>query len=75
MLEQLDHEVVVRRNRGVRAKPWRAALEQKLVAEDIGIGRDVAREVCTAIEDYLERETAGVGRYVNELEEHSPFKT
>jgi predicted N-acyltransferase len=27
-----------------------------------------------AIEDYLERETAGVGRYVNELEEHSPFK-
>jgi hypothetical protein len=28
-----------------------------------------------AIEDYLERETAGVGRYVNELEEHSPFKT
>ena len=27
-----------------------------------------------AIEDYLKRETAGVVRYVNELNEHSPFK-
>ncbi|MGH8747453.1 MAG: GNAT family N-acetyltransferase [Burkholderiales bacterium] len=27
-----------------------------------------------AIEDYLEREAGGVGRYVNELVEHSPFK-
>ncbi|MSQ55116.1 MAG: N-acetyltransferase [Betaproteobacteria bacterium] len=27
-----------------------------------------------AIEDYLERETAGIARYVNELNEHSPFK-
>ncbi len=27
-----------------------------------------------AIEDYLEREAAGVARYVNELAEHSPFK-
>ena len=28
-----------------------------------------------AIEDYLARESAGIGRYVSELEEHSPFKT
>jgi hypothetical protein len=27
-----------------------------------------------AIEDYLERERAGIVRYVNELNEHSPFK-
>ncbi len=27
-----------------------------------------------AIEDYLERETSGIGRYVNELNEHSPFR-
>jgi predicted N-acyltransferase len=27
-----------------------------------------------AIEDYLERETEGIARYVNELNEHSPFK-
>lgn len=27
-----------------------------------------------AIEDYLERETDGIARYVNELNEHSPFK-
>ena len=27
-----------------------------------------------AIEDYLERETSGIGRYVNELVEHSPFR-
>jgi len=27
-----------------------------------------------AIEDYLRRETAGVARYVNELNEHSPFR-
>ena len=27
-----------------------------------------------AIEDYLERESAGVARYVDELNEHSPFK-
>ena len=27
-----------------------------------------------AIEDYLKRESAGVTRYVNELNEHSPFK-
>jgi len=27
-----------------------------------------------AIEDYLERETAGIARYVNELKEHSPFR-
>jgi predicted N-acyltransferase len=28
-----------------------------------------------AIEDYLERESAGITRYVDELNEHSPFKT
>ena len=28
----------------------------------------------SAIEDYLKRESAGVTRYVNELNEHSPFK-
>jgi len=28
-----------------------------------------------AIEDYLKRETAGIARYVDELNEHSPFKT
>jgi len=28
----------------------------------------------SAIEDYLKRETAGIARYVNELNEHSPFK-
>ena len=28
-----------------------------------------------AIEDYLRRETAGIARYVDELNEHSPFKT
>ena len=28
----------------------------------------------SAIEDYLKRETAGIGRYVNELNEHSPFR-
>ncbi len=28
-----------------------------------------------AIEDYLERETAGIARYVDELNEHSPFRT
>jgi predicted N-acyltransferase len=27
-----------------------------------------------AIEDYLKRETAGISRYVDELNEHSPFK-
>ena len=27
-----------------------------------------------AVEDYLERETSGIGRYVNELVEHSPFR-
>lgn len=27
-----------------------------------------------AIEDYLARETAGIARYVNELNDHSPFK-
>lgn len=27
-----------------------------------------------AVEDYLERETAGLARYVNELNEHAPFK-
>jgi predicted N-acyltransferase len=27
-----------------------------------------------AIEDYLERETEGIAKYVNELNEHSPFK-
>jgi predicted N-acyltransferase len=27
-----------------------------------------------AVENFLERETAGVARYVNELCEHSPFK-
>ena len=27
-----------------------------------------------AIEDYLARETAGIARYVNELNEHTPFK-
>jgi len=27
-----------------------------------------------AIEDYLERETSGIGRYVDELNEHTPFK-
>ena len=27
-----------------------------------------------AVEDYLERETAGIGSYVNELTEHSPFR-
>ena len=27
-----------------------------------------------AIEDYLERESAGIARYVDELNEHSPFK-
>lgn len=27
-----------------------------------------------AIEDYLERETEGIAKYVNELREHSPFK-
>ena len=27
-----------------------------------------------AIEDYLARETTGIGQYVNELNEHSPFK-
>ena len=28
----------------------------------------------SAIEDYLKRETAGINRYVDELNEHSPFK-
>ena len=28
-----------------------------------------------AIEEYLERETAGIAKYVNELSEHSPFKS
>jgi hypothetical protein len=28
----------------------------------------------SAIEDYLERETRGIARYVNELAEHSPFR-
>jgi predicted N-acyltransferase len=28
-----------------------------------------------AIEDYLERETEGIAKYVNELNEHSPFKS
>lgn len=28
-----------------------------------------------AVQDYLERETEGIARYVNELEEHSPFKS
>jgi len=28
----------------------------------------------SAIEDYLERETQGIARYVNELNEHTPFK-
>jgi len=28
-----------------------------------------------AIEDYLEKETTGIARYVNELHEHSPFKS
>ncbi|MEW6690973.1 MAG: GNAT family N-acetyltransferase, partial [Pseudomonadota bacterium] len=28
-----------------------------------------------AIEDYLARETAGISRYVDELHEHSPFRT
>lgn len=27
-----------------------------------------------AVEDYLERETAGIGRYVDELADHSPFR-
>ena len=27
-----------------------------------------------AIEDYLRRETAGIARYVDELNEHSPFR-
>jgi uncharacterized protein len=27
-----------------------------------------------AIEDYLEREASGIGRYVNELNEHTPFR-
>lgn len=27
-----------------------------------------------AVEDYLERETAGIGRYVDELGDHSPFR-
>ena len=29
----------------------------------------------SAIEDYLARETAGIARYVDELNEHSPFRT
>jgi predicted N-acyltransferase len=29
----------------------------------------------SAIEDYLERETEGIAKYVNELNEHSPFKS
>ena len=29
----------------------------------------------SAIEDYLARESAGIARYVDELNEHSPFKT
>ena len=29
----------------------------------------------SAIEDYLARESAGIARYVNELNEHSPFRT
>ena len=28
-----------------------------------------------AIEDYLDRESKGIARYVDELNEHSPFKT
>jgi len=28
----------------------------------------------SAIEDYLKRETAGIARYVNELNDHSPFR-
>jgi predicted N-acyltransferase len=27
-----------------------------------------------AIDDYLKRERAGIARYVNELNEHTPFK-
>ena len=33
-----------------------------------------AAQFARAIEDYLERETAGIAKYVNELNEHSPFK-
>jgi predicted N-acyltransferase len=29
----------------------------------------------SAVEDYLKRESAGIARYVNELNEHSPFRT
>jgi len=29
----------------------------------------------SAIEDYLKRETAGIARYVNELNDHSPFRS
>ena len=28
----------------------------------------------SAVENFLEREAAGIARYVNELAEHSPFK-
>ena len=31
-------------------------------------------QFASAIEDYLERETQGIARYVDELNEHSPFK-
>ena len=31
-------------------------------------------EFADAVENYLERESAGIHRYVNELQEHSPFK-
>ena len=31
-------------------------------------------EFADAVENYLERESAGIHRYINELQEHSPFK-
>ena len=32
-------------------------------------------QFAAAIDDYLKRERAGIARYVDELNEHSPFKT
>ena len=45
-----------------------------LAGNSIGTDRRFLATQLPAIEDYLKRETTGIARYVNELNEHSPFK-
>ena len=41
---------------------------------DVVVARSANPAFADAIEDYLRRETAGIARYVDELNEHSPFR-